>query len=67
MSKTYGGHAMTVIGYDDNAKAFQLMNSWGAEWGNRGTTWVPYKAFEDWVREAYGLYPMGKAQDADPK
>jgi len=61
----FGGHAMCVIGYDDYKQggAFQIMNSWGPEWGNNGIAWVRYKDFEFFTREAYGLYPMGKSGD----
>ena len=60
----FGGHAMCVMGYDDNVEggAFQLMNSWGENWGDRGFAWVRYRDFEFFVKEAYGLYPMGSAQ-----
>ncbi|MFN8437107.1 MAG: C1 family peptidase [Cytophagales bacterium] len=64
----FGGHAMCVVGYDDfkeyNGKkvgAFQIMNSWGPEYGKNGFIWVPYQVFQEFVSEAYGLYPMGKA------
>lgn len=59
----FGGHAMCVIGYDDQkyGGAFQIMNSWGREWGRDGIGWVTYKDFKHFVKEAYGLYPMGKA------
>ena len=64
----FSGHAMTVIGYDDNKRggAFQIMNSWGEDWGNRGIAWVRYPDFEHFVKEAYGLYPMGSAEEYDP-
>jgi hypothetical protein len=60
----WGGHAMAVIGYDDALEggAFQLMNSWGSDWGENGVAWVRYKDFDHFVREAYGLYPMGEAR-----
>lgn len=65
----FGGHAMSVIGYDDNLEggSFQLMNSWGENWGNKGLAWVSYKDFDYFCKEAYGLYPMGTAekQNAD--
>ena len=59
----YSGHAMCVIGYDDKYEggAFQIMNSWGEEWGNKGIGWVRYKDFLHFTKEAYGLYPMGNA------
>lgn len=37
------GHAMVIIGYDDSRQAFRLLNSWGADWGNRGYGWVDYE------------------------
>lgn len=65
----FGGHAMCVIGYDDNKEggSFQIMNSWSEDWGNRGIAWVRYRDFEHFTKEAYGLYPMGStnAQDAN--
>lgn len=62
----FGGHAMCVIGYDDRKEggAFEIMNSWGPEWGNNGVGWVLYKDFKHFVREAYGLNPMPKSGNA---
>jgi hypothetical protein len=56
----FGGHAMCVIGYDDRKQAFQIMNSWGPEWGENGIGWVRYGDFKEFVREAYGVDPMPK-------
>jgi hypothetical protein len=56
----FGGHAMCVIGYDDRKQAFQIMNSWGPEWGDNGIAWVRYADFKEFVREAYGIDPMPK-------
>ncbi|MGQ0739978.1 MAG: C1 family peptidase [Bacteroidota bacterium] len=57
-----GGHAMSVIGYDDRkfGGAFQIMNSWGPEWGKNGVAWVKYGDFKNYVREAYGIDPLPK-------
>lgn len=57
-----GGHAMCVIGYDDRkfGGAFQIMNSWGPEWGKDGVGWVRYGDFKNYVREAYGVDPLPK-------
>ncbi|MDR2662087.1 MAG: SUMF1/EgtB/PvdO family nonheme iron enzyme [Treponema sp.] len=51
----YGGHAVCVVGYDD-AKyggAFEILNSWSEEWGDRGYTWIDYDTFSLYVWEAY--------------
>jgi hypothetical protein len=62
----FGGHAMCVIGYDDNKNggAFQIMNSWGEDWGDDGIAWVRYRDFEHFTKEAYGIYPMASQQEA---
>ncbi len=59
----FGGHAMCVVGYDDYKQggAFQIMNSWGSDYGDKGFVWVRYKDFDYFVNEAYGLYPMGNS------
>lgn len=43
----FGGHALVVIGYDDvkYGGAFQVINSWGVDWGNNGFTWIRYNDF----------------------
>ncbi|MCH2044714.1 MAG: C1 family peptidase [Saprospiraceae bacterium] len=57
--RSFGGHAMCLIGYDDNYKggAFEIMNSWGSNWGDDGICWIRYEDFQQFCREAYGLYP----------
>lgn len=59
----FGGHAMCVIGYDDYKEggSFQIMNSWGEDWGKKGIAWVRYSDFKFFNVESYGLYPMGDA------
>ena len=41
------GHAMCVVGYDDNqyGGAFEIMNSWSTNWANKGFVWVKYADF----------------------
>ncbi|ESQ76182.1 C1 family peptidase [Asticcacaulis sp. AC402] len=55
-----GGHAMVIVGYDDDKVAangergaFRLMNSWGQGWGDRGYAWVSYEALTTLIAEAY--------------
>jgi fibronectin type 3 domain-containing protein len=45
--KSMGGHAMTLVGYDDSkyGGAFKLINSWGTGWGDKGYAWIPYSFF----------------------
>ena len=52
------GHAMCIIGYDDNigGGSFKLVNSWGKEWGKSGFCWLRYKDLEI-LRVAFSLIP----------
>ena len=54
-----GGHAMCLIGYDDNkfGGAFEVMNSWGDEFGDNGFIWVKYNDFIRVVDEIYMIKP----------
>lgn len=53
-----GGHAMCVIGYDDDkyGGAFEILNSWGTYWGAGGYIWIKYEDFRNNVKYAYDVY-----------
>lgn len=53
-----GGHAMCVIGYDDDkyGGAFEIMNSWGTWWASNGYVWIKYEDFRNNARYAYDVY-----------
>ncbi len=36
-----GGHCMTIIGHDPWIKRFEVINSWGEDWGQGGYCWFP--------------------------
>lgn len=50
-----GGHAVLIVGYDDDKQCLIVRNSWGAEWGDKGYFYMPYEyvtkglAFDFWV------------------
>ncbi len=61
MNGTAGGHAMTIVGYDDNAwtdinqnnvvdsgelGVLKIANSWGTSWKNGGYSFVAYDALK---------------------
>ncbi|HMO39456.1 MAG TPA: C1 family peptidase [Saprospiraceae bacterium] len=53
--KFVGGHALCIIGYDEQRAAFEVMNSWGTDWGNQGFTWIRYQDFSSIVKYAFEL------------
>lgn len=52
-----GGHAMLVVGYDDEMNAFKVVNSWGQGWGNNGFVWIDYQAFQE-AGDLDGEFPV---------
>lgn len=62
---SYGGHAMCVIGYDDNqyGGAFEIQNSWGSNWGNNGYIWVKYEDYANFSKYAYELIYIPKIEE----
>jgi hypothetical protein len=56
----FGGHAMCVIGYSDSkyGGAFEIMNSWGTEFGEGGFFWIKYNDFIQRVQELIYIEPV---------
>ncbi len=45
-------HALTIVGYDRNSQTFEILNSWGTKWANKGFC---YMSFNDFIKYAtYG-------------
>jgi len=45
--QSLGGHAVTLVGYDDSTQRFIARNSWGTGWGDRGYFYMPYRVIQD--------------------
>ena len=60
----HGRHAVCVVGFDDDMHggAFEIMNSWGTNWGNGGFTWVPYDVFRKFTYSAVELQKFEKEE-----
>ena len=59
-----GGHAMLVVGYDQDG--FHLQNSWGSDWGNGGYTYYP---LFDWTShwECWSVVDDTNSADVEKK
>ncbi len=60
------GHAMTIVGYDDEKQAFKIMNSWGKEWGEEGYMWLDYEGFKNRLVNAYAFKIADKKPAPEP-
>lgn len=41
--KQLGGHAVVIVGFNDETKLFKIRNSWGESWGDKGYFYMPYE------------------------
>ncbi len=53
-----GGHAITLVGYDDSAQAFKYQNSWGVGWGDNGFGYIDYRYFTRVCRSAFVMIDL---------
>ncbi len=45
--KRVGGHAMTIVGYQDATQSFIVANQWNKAWGDKGYGYFPYALLLD--------------------
>jgi len=48
-----GGHAVVMVGYDDQKKQVKFVNSWGKNWGDKGFGYLPYEYLEKYMSDAW--------------
>lgn len=42
-----GGHAVLLVGYDKQRQVYIARNSWGADWGDRGYFYMPFRVIQN--------------------
>ncbi|MBC7372137.1 MAG: hypothetical protein H7326_11255 [Bdellovibrionaceae bacterium] len=50
-----GGHAISIIGYDDSTQSYIIRNSWGQDWGEQGFGRVAYTDTSGVGRSTWGF------------
>jgi hypothetical protein len=65
----HGRHALCVVGYDDfkYGGAFEIQNSWGTDWGNKGYVWVKYADFAKYAYQAIEMIGFEKYLNQEKK
>lgn len=52
-NEVLGGHAICVVGYNDNTSLVKFKNSWGTSWGDDGYGYLSYKYIKDFMWDAW--------------
>jgi hypothetical protein len=48
-----GGHAICIVGYDDEKGLFKFKNSWSAKWAQKGYGFLPYAYMQRYCSDAW--------------
>ncbi|TCS96686.1 C1 family peptidase [Hazenella coriacea] len=59
-----GGHAICIVGYNDDTQLFKFKNSWGDSWGDHGYGYLPYEYLELKLSEAWSATDLIDNPDA---
>jgi hypothetical protein len=59
-----GGHAFTLVGYDDATQTFKFINSWNTGWGDEGYGRMTYDTFAARVWEGHIMHMSGDPEIA---
>jgi hypothetical protein len=57
-----GGHAITLVGYDDRSRTIKFINSWTTSWGDGGYGYMDYDTFAARVYEGYTMNLPGEPE-----
>lgn len=52
-NEVLGGHAICVVGYDENTQKIKFKNSWTTSWGNNGYGFLSYRYINDFMWDGW--------------
>ena len=63
----FGGHAICIIGYNDQYQEFKFKNSWGTGWGNDGYGTISYDYIKDYGWDGWTTVDVVMPDVPEPK
>lgn len=60
-------HALVIVGYNEWTEHFELMNSYGENWGNAGFFEISYADFAQHCKQAYTMVLKNNSSVSSPK
>lgn len=65
--KSRGGHALVVVGYDEENQWFIMRNSWGERFGDKGYAYMKYDILKEMTRGYAYVSDVGQDQSYPPQ
>ena len=50
-------HPFLIIGFDQDKEAFEILSSWGSDWGRNGYMWISYDDFTSNATNGFVMVP----------
>ncbi len=58
-----GGHAITLVGYNDETQEYEFKNSWSEKWGNRGYGYISFSEMRRTLQDAICMVDIDDEKD----
>ena len=58
-----GGHAICLVGYNDETKEYKFKNSWGEGWGDKGYGYITYKHMKQILMDAIQMVDIDDPEE----
>lgn len=55
--ETQNTHPFLIVGFDQEKKAFEILSSWGSDWGKNGYLWISYDDFTKYSKNGFVMIP----------
>lgn len=65
--ESLGGHAICIVGYNDDLEVVKFKNSWGKDWGEEGYGYLSYKYIDELMFDAWSLVDIDDTGEVEPE